>query len=265
MEEQNRRWSADMPDAYDRLMVPATFEPFAADLARRIAAKPSRRVLEVAAGTGVVTKALVDLPGVEEVVATDLNPGMVETGRRNVPGARWDTADALALPFNSGEFDAVVCQFGVMFFPDKVAGMAEARRVLATGGTFYASTWGRLDEHEVEAAYMAAVRTVLPEDPPDFLAIVPHGYADADRFADDARAAGFPAVTVETVTVLNNPVTPRDAVVGYCTGSPMRAGLEARGDLKTLTEAIATEAERTLGTDPVSLKMTAHVLTASVD
>jgi SAM-dependent methyltransferase len=262
VQEQHRRWSDDMPDVYDRLMVPMTFAPFASDLARRVSVNRPRRVLEVAAGTGVVTKTLVGLAGVAEVVATDLNPAMVETGRRNVPTATWEVADALALPFADAEFDTVVCQFGVMFFPDKVAGMTQARRVLAADGTFYASTWGRLDQHDVETAYMTAVRTVLPDDPPDFLTVVPHGYSDPDRFGDDARTAGFPDVTVETVTLRNGAVSARDAALGYCTGSPMRAGLEQRGDVKTLTEAIADEMERILGTGLVSLEMTAHVLIA---
>jgi hypothetical protein len=151
-----------------------------------------------------------------------------------------------------------------MFFPDKVAGMSEARRVLAIGGTFHANSWGPLETHEIEAAYMAAVRTVLPDDPPTFLADVPHGYADPDRLADDARSAGFGAVTVQTVTLRTGTVTPRDAAIGYCTGTPMRAGLEARGELAELSEAIAQETERLLGTEPVSLSMSANVLTAAV-
>jgi SAM-dependent methyltransferase len=262
VKEQDRRWSADMPSAYHAVLVPVTFAPFAADLAARVATTSPRRVLELAAGTGVVTRALLELPGIVEV-ATDLNPGMVAVGRQRVPGARWEVADALELPFDDNEFDAVVCQFGVMFFPDKVAGMAEARRVLGSDGWFHANSWGPLETHELEAAYLAAVRTVIPDDPPTFLADVPHGYADAGRLADDARSAGFTTVSVEAVTLPTGAARPHDAAVGYCTGTPMRAGLESRGDLATLTDAIAREVERTLGTEPRTFGMSANVLAAS--
>ncbi|HVS69141.1 MAG TPA: methyltransferase domain-containing protein [Mycobacteriales bacterium] len=263
MEEQNRRWSAQMPDIYDQVLVPVTFAPFATDLAARVAGSAPRRVLELAAGTGVVTQALLAEPGCGRVVATDLNPGMVEVGRRRVPDARWEVADALSLPYDADEFDAVVCQFGVMFFPDKVAGMAEALRVLAAGGTFYANSWGPLESHEFEAAYMTAVRTVIPDDPPTFLADVPHGYADPEQLAEDARTAGFRTVAVETITLQTGTFTAYDAAMGYCGGTPMRAGLESHGDLDELSVAIAQETERLLGRDPTSARMTANVLAAS--
>jgi hypothetical protein len=111
---------------------------------------------------------------------------------------------------------------------------------------------------------MAAVRTVLPDDPPNFLAEVPHGYSDPKRFAEDASAAGFAAVDVETVTVQSGRITPHDAAVGYCTGTPMRAGLESRGDLAELTDAVAAETERLLGREPITVGMTANVLIATV-
>lgn len=252
-----------MPGAYEQLLVPVTFEPFAKDIAARVAARSPKRVLELAAGTGIVTRSLAAMPDVE-VVATDLNPGMVEVGRQRVPDARWEVADAMALPFEAGEFDAVVCQFGVMFLPDKVAGMAEARRVLAANGSFHANSWGPLETHEIEAAFMVAVRAVIPLDPPDFLAAVPHGYADAEQLASDAQAAGFTSVDVETVTLRTGIVTPRDAALGYCTGTPMRPGLESRGDLAELSARIAEHLEQVLGTEPVSMRMTANVLTAAL-
>jgi ubiquinone/menaquinone biosynthesis C-methylase UbiE len=264
VEEQNRHWSADMPDVYANVLVPVTFEPFAIDLVTRVAATSPRRVLELAAGTGVVTRGLLTIPGVEEVVATDLNPAMVDAGQQRVADARWEVADALDLPFADGEFDAVVCQFGVMFFPDKVAGMAEARRVLSAGGTFHANSWAPLETHEFEAAYMTAVRSVIPDDPPTFLADVPHGYADPERLAEDARAAGFTTATVASVALRTGVVTPREAAVGYCTGTPMRAGIESHGDLNRLTDAIAREVEQMLGSDAVSFGMEANVLAAAV-
>jgi SAM-dependent methyltransferase len=213
-----------MPDAYESILVPAVFEPFAADLTGRIAADKPGRVLELAAGTG-----------------------------------------ALALPFDAVEFDIVACQFGVMFFPDKPAGFAEARRALAPGGSYHANTWASLEEHGIEIDFTAAVRAVISDNPPNFLATVPHGYADPDRFAADVRAGGFTNVTVETVTVHGKALTAREIALGYCTGTPTRAGLEERGDLATLTAAIADELERMIGTDAVAPPMAAHVLRATSD
>ena len=123
-----------MPEAYDRWLVPAVFHPFAVDFARRAARHAPRRVLEIAAGTGVLTRELVTVIPAAEVTATDLNAAMADLGSRRVPGAAWQQADALRLPFGDDQFDLVACQFGVMFFPDKPAAFREARRVLAPGG-----------------------------------------------------------------------------------------------------------------------------------
>ena len=266
MTDDDTRFAGSIPALYERNLVPMIFAPYAADLVRRVAERKPRRILEIAAGTGVVTRALAGTLPDAGIVATDLNPAMLQQARATGTSrpVEWRQADAMALPFGDGEFDAVVCQFGVMFFPDKVAGMAQARRVLADGGTFHANSWGALETHGIEVAYLRALKAVLNEEPPDFLATVPHGYADPDRLASDARAAGFTSVRVDIVTLTNAAMTPRDAAVGYTTGTPMRAGLEAKGYLAALADAIAGEMERLLGADPVELPMTANVLTAAV-
>jgi SAM-dependent methyltransferase len=251
-----------MPAAYEQLLVPVLFEPYAVDLARRVASGSPRTVLELAAGTGVVTAHLAGIPGVESVVATDLNDAMVSAGLASVPEARWERADALALPYPDQTFDAVACQFGVMFFPDRPKGFVEARRVLAPGGTCHFSCWLGLEDNLFAAATTKALARVLPEGTPDFLATIPHGYADRDQVAADLREGGFEEFTMESVGLSSPAVLPREVAIGFCTGTPLRGQLEARGDLASLTEAIAADVDRQLGDEPVEGGMSALVVTA---
>lgn len=219
-------------------------------------------MLELAAGTGVLTRELVRI-GCGDVMATDLNASMVVTGRRLVPDAVWAEADALDLPFDGGGFDLVVCQFGVMFFPDKRAAFAEARRVLAPGGRLLFSTWANLESHEFQAVLVEALARVFPADPPTFMTAVPHGYADLDLVVNDVRAAGFGAVSVRTVTLDGHAKSAADIAAGYCAGTPLRAAIESRTDLRSATAAIVQQMEARLGTSTVTGRMTAHVIEGS--
>ncbi len=250
-----------MPEAYDRWLAPTVFRPFAVELARRVAARRPRRGHELAAGTGVLTRELL-ATGAADVTATDLNEAMVEFGRRHVPDATWQTADALDLPFDAERFDVVVCQFGVMFFPDKPAAHAEARRVLEPGGSLFLTSWGTIDGHEFETAVVAGLGRVFPDDPPRFLHSVPHGYADPAVVVADLRAGGFEQVSAETVTLEGQAASAIDLATGYCTGTPLRAEIEARGDLAAAIVIVAEELERRLGTGPMAGRMTAHIVEA---
>jgi len=226
-----------MPEAYERWLAPTVFHPFAVDLARRALSHAPKRVLELAAGTGVLTRELVAGLPQADVTATDLNPAMVDFGRQATPGATWRQADALDLPFQAGEFDLVACQFGVMFFPDKPAGFSEARRVLTAEGTFIFNMWAAIDSHEFEVAVVAALEQMFTNDPPTFLASVPHGYANSDLAIADLAA-------------------------WYCTGTPLRAEIEARWDLEATAAVVVKEMERRLGGGPVTAKMAAYIIEA---
>lgn len=251
-----------MPGSYDRLLGPTLFQPFAVDLARRVAKFQPGRVLELAAGTGRVTAELVrELPEAE-VVATDLNPAMVEHGMLRVPGAHWQQADAQSLPFPDRTVDLVACQFGVMFFPDKPAAFAEARRVLRPGGHLVGNVWGTLDSHAFERAVVDALRTVFPDDPPRFLETFPHGYADPDRLRADIEAGGLVCEQVETITLHGTADSVAELARGYCTGTPLRGEIEARGDLEATTEALAALLCKALGDGPVDGAMNANVFVA---
>lgn len=260
--EADRVWGDAMTAAYDRWLVPSVFHPFAVDLARRVAAHSPATVLELAAGTGVLTRELLGVAG--SVTATDLNAAMVDLGRRVVSGVEWQQADAADLPFDAAQFDVVACQFGVMFFPDKPAAFAEARRVLVPGGRLVLNTWGALDDHDFESALVSALATVFPDDPPRFIAAVPHGYSDVDMLVADLGAGGLRCASVETVTVEGRAASAADLATGYCTGTPLRAEIEARADLAATTEAVARGMTDRLGEGPVVGSMSAIVVEATL-
>src|SRR4051812_35880464 len=156
-DEASRVWAEDMSTAYDAYLVPATFLPYAEDLAARIERHRPQVVLELAAGTGVLTRAvLTRLPEVR-ITATDLNLAMVDVGAARVPGAVWQQADAMSLPFEDGFADLVACSFGVMFFPDRPVAYGEVARVLRPGGVFLFSCWSPLATHDVETTVTAAL------------------------------------------------------------------------------------------------------------
>jgi SAM-dependent methyltransferase len=259
--DANRVWVDSMPAAYDRWLVPTVFHPFAVDLARRAAAHPVGEALELAAGTGVLTRELVDVAGA--VTATDLNGAMIELGARRVSAARWQQADAMRLPFDDAAFDLVACQFGVMFFPDKPVAFAEVARVLVPGGRVLMNAWAPLDTHAFEAALVTALGRVFPDDPPTFLSRVPHGYADPDVFAGDAAAGGLRCDSITPVTLEGTTASVADLAAGYCGGTPLLAEISARGDLATATAAVAEEMTALLGEGPITGAMTAHVLEAT--
>ncbi|MCU1449251.1 MAG: ubiE1 [Acidimicrobiales bacterium] len=252
-----------MPEAYERWLAPTVFEPFAVDLAGRAAAHAPRRVLELAAGTGVLTGALMAAVPSADVTATDLNAAMVELGRQRAPGAEWRQADAMDLPFDAGAFDLVLCQFGAMFFPDKQAAFAETRRVLTPDGTVLLSTWAALDTHAFQAALVVGLERAFPDDPPTFMVSTPHGYADPDAVASDLARGGLRCTVYEPVTLEGHAGSAADLAIGYCTGTPLRAEIEARGDLAATTRVVAKAMEERLGTGAVRGEMTAHVFEAT--
>jgi SAM-dependent methyltransferase len=184
--------------------------------------------------------------------------------QEGVSRVSWRQADALRLPFDDGIFDVVVCQFGAMFFPDRVAAYAEARRVLKPTGKFIFSVWDRIEQNEFAAVVTESVATLFPEDPPQFLARTPHGYHGVAQVRADIEAAGFVGVEIETIERRSRAPSPREPAIGYCRGTPLRNEIEARGAnrLDEATDvATAALAER-FGTGTVDGKIQAHVFVA---
>ena len=264
--DSDKVFAGSIPRLYDEYLVPLIFEPYADDLATRVAARRPRRVLEIAAGTGVVTRRLAAALGEgAEIVATDLNPGMLEQARAVgcVRPVEWQVADAMQLQFEDGGFDAVVCQFGVMFFPDKARAFAEARRVLRPGGAFLFNVWDRIEDNEFADEVTRALATLFPTDPPRFMARTPHGYGEPSAIAADLAGGGFAAAPdIVTETRRSRAPSPRHVAIAFCQGTPLRSEIEARakGRLGEATE-FATEAiARRFGKGAVDGKMQAHVV-----
>lgn len=263
-------FAGSIPALYQSHLVPLIFEPYAADLAERLQPRSPSRILEVAAGTGVATRAMAGLlPPAASIVATDLNQAMLDQAAAagTARPVTWRQADALQLPFPDDAFDAVVCQFGVMFFPDKPGAFSEARRVLRRGGVFLFSVWDRIEENEFADTVTTALGVLYPEDPPRFMERTPHGYHDRSAISADLAAAGFGQQPVcETVAKRSKAVSARDPAIAYCQGTPLRAEIEARdvGGLEGATMAAARALERKFGSGPVDGKIQAYIVTAEV-
>lgn len=254
-------FAGSVPALYDRCLGPMLFRPYAKDIATRAAALGPSRLLETAAGTGIVTEALAAALPEAEIVATDLNQAMLDVAAaRGLPArVTFQAADAQALPFPDGSFDLVLCQFGAMFFPDRIGAYGEARRVLRPGGRFLFNVWDSLAHNPVSALLGDTVASLFPADPPSFYRRVPFGYHDTGKIEADLRAAGFADIAIETVS-LTSRVDARAAALGLCQGSPMGAEIEARGgDLAAVADA-ATAALATL--DGREMPMSAHVVSA---
>ncbi|WP_306322042.1 MULTISPECIES: class I SAM-dependent methyltransferase [unclassified Streptomyces] len=253
-----------MPDAYERHLVPVFFRPFAADLAARAAARSPHQVLELAAGTGALTTAVLDATPDARVVATDLSEAMVSRGATLEPRAHWRQADAQELPFQDASFDLALCQFGVMFFPDRPAAYAEIRRVLTPNGRLLFNSWGPVASHGFAAAFQDALEASMPEgeNAPTFLPDIPHGYVDPAAVAEDLAAAGLDLVAAEEVTLEGVAESAASVATGLLTGTPVRAALASHPDAAAIEETVTGAMTAALGPGPVTAAMTATIYTA---
>jgi SAM-dependent methyltransferase len=256
------RWVATMPEVYDDCLGPALFAPFAGRVAAAAAALAPRRVLELAAGTGILTAELVRALPAAHITATDLNSAMVSWAANRVAGPVWLPADAQHLDLPDAGFDLVVCQFGVMFFPDKPAAFAEAARVLAPGGTLLFTVWDAVETSDFPAAMMQSLAAVLEVDPPDFIVRIPHGYHDPDQLAADLRAGGLVPDRIDRIVPRGRSASARTIARGFCLGTPLRFALQERGSLEELTTALEDEMVARLGAGPVDSALAAFVVTA---
>jgi ubiquinone/menaquinone biosynthesis C-methylase UbiE len=267
MQSLDVRFSGSVPANYERYMVPLLFRPYAELLASRAARLRPHHILETAAGTGVVTAALADALPEADIVATDLNQAMLDVARTRVASSRvtFRQANALELPFEDGSFDLVVCQFGVMFYPDKVKGNAEARRVLRDGGAYLLAVWDRIERNLLSHLANESMRRTFPDNPPEFMVRGPFSYHEPEWIERDLRASGFTDIAVETVDFLSRSPSSEDAARALCYGSPMGIELEEYGPdaldhvFANLTQC-ASEYE---GANGFEAPMSAHLVTAT--
>lgn len=267
MQEMELRFIGAVPASYDRLMVPLIFQPYADELARRARHLQPRQILETAAGTGVVTRALHEALPAAEIVATDLNQPMLDVAGERIRSdkVRFRQADAQDLPFDDDSFDLVVCQFGSMFFPDKARGHSQARRVLRSEGHYLLAIWDEISRNALSAATQGVLIDLFPENPPLFLREGPFGYSDPARIERDLRDAGFHTIEIDTVQLRSRSASAHDAAAALCYGTPMSVELQDRepGNL----ERAFREVERSLrafeGPAGIDAPMSAHIVTAT--
>jgi len=241
------------------------------DLGVGLVARESRllphRILETAAGTGILTRAINRAAPRAQIIATDINPALLEYAKTTVnsPKVEFQLADAHNLPFSAASFDLIVCQFGAMFFPDKVRAYSEAHRVLRTGGHFIFSVWDRISENEFADTITNALAAHFPADTPHFLARTPHGYHDSAKIRSDLNRAGFTRIAIEVVKHTSKASSPRVPATAYCQGTPLRAEIEARepSGLQAVTDYAAAALAQRFGSDAVEGRIQAIVVTAS--
>jgi ubiquinone/menaquinone biosynthesis C-methylase UbiE len=265
--ERDREFTGSIPELYHRHLGPMFFEPYARDLAQRVAALvgPSGRVLEVAAGTGIVTRALrATLPAGVEIVAMDLNVPMLEIAKHHVgaaEGLRFEIGDATSLAFADASFDVVACQFGLMFFPDKPRAARETFRVLRPGGAWIFNVWGPFEDDPVaEIGHRAIAECFAGDEPPEFYS-TPFGFHDADMLRRLATDAGFTNVTIDDVHFIAESESAYHAAVGIVQGNPIVMTIRERGgDPVAVTEHVAKALARELGDHPLRAPMMARVV-----
>jgi ubiquinone/menaquinone biosynthesis C-methylase UbiE len=265
----NAAFVGTIPETYDRFLGPLLFEPYAQDMAGRVRRAGGVRVLELACGTGIVTRALLAvLASGGELTATDLNEAMLGVARENAgtdPRLRVQQADACSLPFPDRSFDLIVCQFGVMFFPDKAGSMREARRVLALGGRYLFNVWDSLEHNPIPAAVQESLEELLPSNPPRFLAQTPYGWFDPKAIESTVRAGGFTSVRHDVVAFPSESSSAADAARGLIEGTPILIALSERGitDTRAIREATSDRLAAGFGKAPCRSTMQALVFEVS--
>jgi SAM-dependent methyltransferase len=267
MQPVDVRFSGTVPANYERYMVPLLFRPYAEQLAARAAALRPRRILETAAGTGVVTAALAAALPDAQIIATDLNQEMLNIAAERVSSDRVEfaAADAQELPFGDSEFDLVVCQFGIMFYPDKVKGNSEAWRVLRQGGHYLLAIWDRIERNALSNLANRSMHKLFPDNPPKFMERGPFSYYEPEWIERDLHAAGFDVVDIETVEARSRAASADDAARGLTYGSPMGVELEEYGPgaIDRVFDHFREAAREFEGPDGFDAPMAAHIVTAT--
>jgi ubiquinone/menaquinone biosynthesis C-methylase UbiE len=259
-------FAGSIPAIYDQYMVPLIFAPYAKLVGKRAAELRPHRILETAAGTGVATEELHRALPEADIIATDLNAPMLEQAARRVSASnvRFQPADAQALPFGDNSFDLVVCQFGIMFFPDKVRANSEARRVLRDGGRYMLTIWDRIEHNLATMAAGRAVGDLFPGDAVHFYERVPFRYHDVGLIERDLMAAGFTDVEFETVDLPSHASSAREAAIALVQGTPVRSDIEQIDPtmLGQATDAAEAALRQFEGPDGFDAPMSARLVTA---
>jgi len=268
MTDVSAAFTGSVPELYTRYAGPVFFAPYAAELADRIKGMTSGRLLETACGTGIVTRALAAaLPITVAITATDLNQPMIDFAKLQ-PGSeriQWEQADAQDLPFPDQTFDVVVCQFGVMFFPNKEQAYREALRVLKPGGRFFFTVWDRVETIGLVFVLNNTLKEMFPDNPPSFIERIAMGYHDIVKIRGDLARAGFAQATIDTRALPCHADSARDIAFGLVQGTPAGAEVTDRDPaaLDKAVEAATLAIVGRFGPGPIEASMQAHIVVAT--
>ena len=267
MNDKHADFSGSIPAAYDRYLGPVLFQTYAEELAARVEVGRGGSVLELACGTGILTRVLRDrLSADAAFTATDLNEGMLHVARAKFSGdeaVRWSVADASSLPFGDGLFDAVVCQFALMFVPEKLVAAREVCRVLKPGGVFLFNVWGPLERNPLARIVRETVEGFFEQDPPTFYR-VPFSYHDQAEIRRMLETAGFREITLEVVEKVSGASTAADLAKGFVDGNPISVAIAERDRslFPKITAALSRAIEEEFGATEVRAPMQAIVAQA---
>jgi ubiquinone/menaquinone biosynthesis C-methylase UbiE len=269
MKEEHAAFTGSVPENYDRYLGPVLFEPYARDLAARLDVNEGARVLELACGTGILTRFLRErLPRGARLTATDLNEAMMDYAARKFSredAVEWRQADATDLPFGDESFDAVACQFGFMFVPDKAKAFGEARRVLKPGGSLLFNVWDALERNDLAHVAHTTISKFFESDPPTFYE-VPFSLSDADAVASLLASAGFEDIKSTPLALPSISPSAEEAARGLVEGNPVIASIRGRltpSDVPKIEAAVAEALAARCGDAPVEGKMRAFVFEAA--
>jgi ubiquinone/menaquinone biosynthesis C-methylase UbiE len=267
MDNKNAQFAGSIPAAYDRYLGPILFQPYAEDLAARLTVDANGSVLELACGTGILTRVLRDrLPASTRLVATDLNEPMFRNAAqkfRQGEAVEWEQVDAASLPFGDASFDAVVCQFGIMFVPDKDLSAREAHRVLKPGGVFLFNVWDSMEHNDLGRIAHETITSFFDKDPPTFYQ-VPFGYHDHAEITRVLKDAGFRDVRLDVVAKMGGASRAEDAAQGLVRGNPVAVAITERDPslLPVITAAVAAALKKNFGEATLRAPMRAIVVEA---
>jgi ubiquinone/menaquinone biosynthesis C-methylase UbiE len=267
MSEQDVDFSGSIPVNYDRYLGPMFFQPYAEDLAQRLQVRPDGSVLELACGTGILTRVLRSrLAPTVKLMATDLNEPMLRNaiGKFHVGElVQWQEVDATKLPFADATYDAVVCQFGLMFVPDKRAAVRETYRVLKPGGSFLFNVWDAMEDNELAKIAHETIVSFFDRDPPNFYE-VPFGYHDRGEIEKLMTQEGFRAIQISVVAKESKASQAENAARGLVEGNPVVVAITERDPslVPKITDAVAAAIKSRFGDVSVRAPMRAIIVQA---